>query len=218
MKDLYKVLDVPKKAPQEDIKKAYRKLAKKYHPDLNPGNTEIEQKFKEITAAYDLLSDSEKRARYDRGEIDASGAEQAHGGYYKTYTSGNGGRSGSKYWENSDFSSMFEDDDIMSTIFGQSSGRARTGRSSGRSRAPMDIRGHDVSYTLKVSFIEAALGAKRRVVLSDGHSLNVSIPPATEQGSKLRLKGKGGPGRGAGPTGDAYIEIHVDKHPYFASK
>lgn len=201
MRDPYDVLQVPRKANQDEIKKAYRKLAKKLHPDLNPGNKRVEQQFKEVAVAYDLLSDADKRARYDRGEIDASGAERASRPYYRTYAESG---QGAKYH---DFGTEgFSAEDIFADLFGDRMGRA------GRS---VRARGADVSYTTTIDFIDAARGARRRITLTDGKTLDVAIPPGTEDGQRLRLKGQGMPGLGGGPTGDAFVEIRVQPHPYF---
>jgi DnaJ-class molecular chaperone len=200
MKDPYDVIGVPRKASQEEIKKAYRKLAKKLHPDLNPGNKAVEQQFKEVSAAYDLLSDPEKRARFDRGEIDASGAERPERAYYRTYAQG---REGAKYQEFGPDDEGFADD-LFANLFGQ--------RRGGRT---MRLRGADVTYVAPVDFTEAALGARKRLTLTDGKTLDVTIPPGTEDGQTLRLKGQGMPGTNGGPAGDAFIEVRVAPHPLF---
>jgi DnaJ-class molecular chaperone len=199
MRDPYQVLGVAKTASADEIKKKYRQLAKKLHPDLNPGNAEAAAKFKDISAAYDLLSDAQKRARYDRGEIDASGAERPERQYYRSYADS---AEGAKY------GSQFENDDLFSELFG----RARGGR------GDFKIRGTDVSYTLPVDFIEAAAGAKKRVTMADGKVLDLSIPAGTDDRQTLRLKGQGQPGFGGAEAGDAYIEVHIQPHAYFTRK
>ena len=206
MKDPYQTLGVARGASAEDIKKAYRKLAKKLHPDLNPGNKSIEQEFKEVTAAYDLLSDADKRAKFDRGEIDASGAERPGRGFYRSYA---GGGQGAKYRGGGDSFA----DDIFSDLFSGGFG-SRGGAAGGRGGARMNIRGADVSYATTASFGEAALGAKKGITLTDAKTSDVTIPPGTEDGQTLRLKGQGLPGLG-GPPGDAFIEIKVAPHPHF---
>ena len=198
----YEILGLQPSASADDIKKAYRTLAKKLHPDLNP-DKRVEQRFKEVSAAYDLLSDPAKRARFDRGEIDASGAERPDRPFYRRYAEG---REGAKYH---DFS-LDEDsaiDDLFANLFRQK-----------RPERPMHLRGADVTYVAEVDFIEAALGAKKRLMLTDGKTLDVTIPPGTEDGQTLRLKGQGLPGTGGGPAGDAYIEVKVAPHPLFSRK
>jgi len=199
MTDPYETLGVAKTASADDIQKAYRKLAKKLHPDLNPGDKSAEEKFKEASAAYDLLGDAEKRGRYDRGEIDASGAEkpQPQRRYYRDFAeSGQGAGQG--------FQSGFGDldEDVLAEIFG-------------RRGASMKMRGGDVRYHLAVDFLSAVNGAKPQLALPDGSEITVTIPPGTRDGQILRLKGKGRPGYNGGEPGDALIEIEVRPHPLF---
>jgi DnaJ-class molecular chaperone len=203
MRDPYQILGVARDADQDTIKKAFRKLAKKLHPDLNPGNKKVEQQYKEVNVAYDLLSDPQKRARFDRGEIDASGAERPERSFYRAYAEGGGN---AKYRE-AEFGE-FSAEDILSELFGR-------GR---RNRQPPRMRGEDVTYTLAVSFVDAANGAKKRVTLADGKTLDVTIPPGTEHGQTLRLKGQGMPGVGGGSAGDAYVEIQIEPHAFFTRK
>lgn len=198
----YEILGVAPSASADDIKKAYRKLAKKLHPDLNPGNKKVEQQFKELSVAYDLLSDPAKRARYDRGEIDATGAERPDRSFYRRYAEG---REGAKYQDFSIDEDSFVDD-IFANLFRQQQRR---------SERSMHLRGADVTYVAEVDFVEAAVGAKKRLMLTDGKTLDVTIPPGTEDGQTLRLKGQGLPGTGGGASGDAYIEVKVAPHPIF---
>jgi DnaJ-class molecular chaperone len=204
--DPYKILGLAKDASADDIRKAYRKLAKKFHPDLNPGNKVAEEQFKALSAANELLSDPDKRARYDRGEIDESGAERAPqrpnyrqyaeagpGERYAYSNGGDGGFGGENF------------EDIFSTIF--------SGRQGGGGTGP--ARGADASYHLEAAFLDAVIGATRRLTLPDGQTLDVKIPPGTEDGDVLRLRGKGMPGRNNGPAGDALIEIGVLPHPFY---
>jgi len=199
MTDPYEVLGVSKTASADDIQKAYRRLAKKLHPDLNPGDKSAEEKFKEVSAAYDLLGDAEKRGRYDRGEIDASGAEkpQPQRRYYRDFAeSGQGAGQG--------FQSGFGDldEDVLAEIFG-------------RRGANLKMRGGDVRYHLAVDLLSAVNGAKPQLALPDGSEITVTIPPGTRDGQILRLKGKGRPGYNGGEPGDALIEIEVRPHPLF---
>ncbi len=193
MRDPYVVLGVAREASDDAIKKAYRRLAKKLHPDLHPGNRANEQQFKEVTAAYDLLSDPAKRARFDRGEIDAAGGERGfrpHGPGARAYQRAAGG---------------FSFDEIISEILN-------------RGRRESEERVGDVNQTLRIAFLDAALGGKRRVTLADGRSIDVAIPAGIESGQTLRLKGQGPRApRGVAP-GDLYLEIEVEPHPFFQRK
>ena len=189
--DPYKTLGVAKDATADQIRSAYRKLAKKHHPDLNPGDKKAEDTFKAASAANDILSDPEKRARYDRGEIDGAGNERAPHG---TWRPGPGGGAGAGF-----AGGGFED--IFANIFEQ------------RTRGP--ARGQDERYTLQVLFLEAVNGGTKRITLPDGQGLDVKIPPGTKEGDVLRLRGRGQPGRNGGPQGDALIEIHVAPHKFF---
>jgi DnaJ-class molecular chaperone len=199
MDDPYKILGVERNASEDEIRTAYRRLAKKHHPDLNPGKSEAEDRFKRISAAYTLLSDAEKRGRFDRGEIDAGGNERPpERPFYRSYGD-TAGRS--KYRAEEAFGP-----DDWDSIFGQAFGERMT---RGKSR------GSDVRYALTVDFLEAANGAKRRLNLPDGRTLDVAIPLGLEDGQVLRLRGQGMAGLGQGPAGDALIEVHVAPHPYF---
>ncbi len=239
MKDLYKVLGVSKNASADEIKKAYRKQAKQYHPDLNPGNKEAEQKFKDISQAYDILADADKRKKYDAGQIDETGQEQARanpgGGFYRTYTRGG---QGAKYTGFDFGGEQFTAEDIFADLFGGGlggmgggMGGRRAGMGGGPGAGPGGMgagmgpgagpggargKGEDVTYAIKVGFLEAANGARKRVRLADGQTVDVNIPAGTEDGKQLRLKGKGKPGPGGAPAGDAYVRINVEAHGYFA--
>ncbi|MBO1073031.1 DnaJ C-terminal domain-containing protein [Roseomonas marmotae] len=195
-KDPYQALGVARGATEAEIRSAYRKLAKKHHPDVNPGNKQAEERFKEASAAYALLSDPEKRARFDRGEIDAEGQEQAPfgfgGGTHRSSGAGPG------------FAGAEDFSDIFSELFGRGMG--------GEARR---MRGQDQHYRLGIAFLDSILGATRRLTLPDGRSLEVKVPAGIEDGQTMRLKGQGGQGIGGGPDGDALIEIVVAPHPQF---
>jgi DnaJ-class molecular chaperone len=197
--DPYTVLGVKRDASQDDIQKAYRRLAKKLHPDLNPGNKKAEEQFKDVTAAYDLLSDAAKRARFDRGEIDAAGQERPAQHFYRDFAEG----AGHAYSSDAGFADFAGAEDIISEIFG------RQGRSNLRRR------GSDVQYHLALDFLDAINGGQQQLKLPDGSSLDVTIPPGIRNGQVLRLRGKGRPGLNGGPAGDAMIEIEVRPHPVF---
>lgn len=212
--DLYEVLGVKRDASEEDIRKAYRKLAKKHHPDLNPGNKAAEDTFKKVSAAHDILSDPEKRARYDKGEIDETGAERPPQGFYRYYA--DGGRGGEHPYQGQ--AGGFEDVDLGG-IFGDLFGRGRgAGGGPGAGRTEFRMRGGDIRYELTVDFLDAVNGATKRVTMPDGKSLDISIPAGLTDGQVLRLRGQGQPGFGGGPAGDAYVEIHVAPHPFFERK
>jgi DnaJ-class molecular chaperone len=206
MKDLYSILGVSASADQNEIKKAYRALARKYHPDTNQGNKMAEARFKEASAAYDILSDTEKRGKYDRGEIDDKGNPK----YGPFGGSGARGRSstsgfGAGGFGAGGFGGFNFKDDFINDIF-QNSGR-------GAQTAPP--KGKDAKYSLKISFEEAALGSTKRISLTNGKTLNVKIPPGTESGKVMRLKGQGRQSTYDGPYGDALVEIEVRPHPIF---
>ena len=208
--DPYKTLGVKREASADEIRRAYRKLAKKNHPDLNPGNKPAEERFKAIASAYDLLSDPEKRARYDRGEIDAAGQERPEQQFYRRYAEGSEGR---RYQGGGpgepEFGAGFPEDlgDILGDFF-----RSRGGAGQGE---PIRMRGRDQAYQLTVDFLDAVNGATRRITMPDGKELDVTIPPGIDDGQTLRLRGQGGAGVSGGPPGDALIEIHVTPHPLF---
>jgi DnaJ-class molecular chaperone len=200
--DPYQTLGVKKDASQETIQKAYRRLAKKLHPDLNPGNKQAEEQFKAVSAAYDLLSDPQKRARYDRGEIDASGAERPRQRYYRDFADA----ASNSYTSDAGFADFEGTDDFLSQMFGR------------QGRGNIRMRGGDVNYRLTLDFLDALNGGKQQLTLPDGSVLDVNIPPGTRDNQVLRLRGKGRGGIGGGPPGDALIEIEVRPHPVFTLK
>ena len=199
--DPYEMLAVKRDATQDEIRAAYRKLAKELHPDLNPGNRQAEEKFKDVSVAYDILGDPEKRARFDRGEIDASGAERPRERFYRDFHGA--GAQEHAYSSSAGFSDFMEVDEILSNLFGRGG------------RAQFRIRGQDLHYRLPVEFLEAVNGATKRITLPEGGTLDVNIPAGTRDGQVLRLRGKGGAGIGGAPAGDALIEVEVRPHPFF---
>ena len=215
MRDPYTVLGVSKSAKPDEIKKAFRKLAKKYHPDQNRDDPKAKEKFAEANAAHEILSDDAKRAQFDRGEIDADGKPRgfegfgAGGGGFNPggfrrgpqggaeafdFNIGAGGRGGG--------AGGFDPSDIFGDLFGA---RQRT----------QAQRGEDATGTVTISLAEAARGASVRVALPSGRVVDAQTPPGIEDGKQIRLKGQGNPGALGGPTGDALITVRVAKHPLF---
>jgi DnaJ-class molecular chaperone len=201
-RDPYELLGVKRDAAQDDIQSAYRKLAKKLHPDLNPGDAKAEERFKEISAAYGILGDKDKRARFDRGEIDSSGAEAPPRSYYRDYASANGNGAG-RYGNSGGFADFGDADDLFSNYFSR--------RAGSNSR----MKGQDRSYTMEVDFLDAVTGTKTQISLPGGPALDVQIPPGTRDGQTLRLRGKGEPGMGGAPAGDALITVTVRPHRFY---
>lgn len=199
--DPYELLGVARDASQKDIQSAYRRMAKKLHPDLNPGDREAQAKFQDLNTAYDILSDEAKRARFDRGEIDASGSEQPQRRYYRDFAQE--GADSQRYESASGFADFEGAEDILSAFFSRGGGRE------------FRRRGRDRHYRLEVDFLDAVNGGTPRITLPDGTSLDVAIPPGTRDGQVLRLAGKGEPGPEGGEPGDALIEIAVRPHPFF---
>lgn len=219
MADPYSTLGVARGADEAAIKSAYRKLAKQLHPDKNKDNPKAAEKFAEVTQAYDLLSDKDKRAKFDRGEIDADGnpthpfgfgGGPGGGGSHYTYT-----RSGGPGPDMSDFdfgNGAADFGDIFEGLFG--GGRARGGGFSDFARrAAPPQRGANVSYRLAVPFIDAATLAPQRITLADGKTIDLKLPAGVESGTQMKLAGKGQPGPGG--AGDAIVTIEVGTHPFF---
>ncbi len=198
-RDYYDILGISKDATQDEIKKAYRKLARKYHPDVNPGDKIAEEKFKEISEAYEVLSDPEKRKQYDQfGTFDFGNngfdgfnfGNGAGGGYYRTYSYSGG-----------DFSKIFED------LFGKSYDFGNE----------FSEKGSDIEAEIEIDFEEAIKGGEKYINVG-GKTLKVKIPAGVDNGSKIRLAGKGYPGRGGAPSGDLILKIKVRSHPDYIRK
>jgi DnaJ-class molecular chaperone len=212
--DPYKALGLTPSATAEDIKKAYRKLVRTSHPDLHPDDPAAEARFKAISAAHDLLKDPETRAKFDAGEIDASGQQKPERRYYRDFADAPGGNA---YQQQRGFESGVDPEDFFAEIL------RRRGRTGGRQPGFGDpfgdsnfsAPGQDLRYSLEVPFLDAARGARTRITLPDGSGLEVTIPPGLSDGQTLRLRGKGGPGFGGGPVGDALITVAVRGHPVF---
>lgn len=212
-KDPYKLLGVSKTATEAEIKKAYRQLAKKMHPDANPGNEKAADRFKEITAAYTLLSDKNLRAQYDSGKVDASGQQQ------NPFAGGGNPFGGSNPFQSRggfQNAGMGGDDmaDLFSSLFGMQMGAGPGARGRTQMRRPQ--KGADVRYKLTLTFAEAFGGGAKRVRMGNGNMLDVKIPKGTVDGVTLRLRGKGQSGTHGGPAGDAKVDITVKPDKNFA--
>ena len=209
--DPYQELGVARTATAAEIRKAFHKLAKAHHPDTNPNNKVAEERFKRVSAAFDILGDVPKRKKFDAGEIDADGRETARGfgggGGPWGAPPGGGGFGGGRgeSFEGVDLG------DILGEMFG--GGRGSRGGAQGGGFGGASQRGGDVRARLEVDLVDAILGGKRRIAFSDGRTIDVSIPKGAQEGQTLRLKGQGSPGR-AGP-GDALIELTIGAHPIF---
>ena len=218
MKDLYQILGVNKGASDDEIKKSYRKLAKKYHPDTNQGDEKIAEKFKEISAAYNVLSNKENRTQYDSGTIDADGNVKnpfgggfgggggggAHGfeDVMRNFGGGGGGRGG--------FSQSSGPEDMFSDLF---SGFGRGRKQQGTSRRA-SLKGADVNYKVSIPFMDAVNGSAMKLGLKNGKTVNVKIPKGVKDGQQIKLSGQGERGL-SGKAGDALIKVSVKAHPYF---
>ena len=211
MKDPYEILGVAKSASEAEIKKAFRNLAKKHHPDKHAGDAAAQKRFQEISGAYDILGDKDKRAQFDTGAIGADGNPKGFdpraGGFRQGNPFGGGGAGGREFHfsfdEHPGGSAGFED------IFADLMGGARRGAKSARA-----AKGEDFSAAVTVSFDEAANGGTRRVVLQNGEQIDVKIPVGVRDGQVVRVKGRGGAGRGGGPSGDILLSVSVASHPY----
>ena len=239
-RDYYEVLGIDKKADDKAIKRAYRKLAKKYHPDTNPGDKQAEQKFKEVTEAYNVLGDEKKRKLYDQygfaafeegaagGAYGGAGAGSGFGGFQGGF-GGNGGYQ-EFHFKGGQNGNM---DDIFGDIFGDMfHGRSSSGfggqgfkqsYGSGFGGGSFKSKGQDLHVEIRVSFEDAAFGCEKVINLSSGQgapaqSLKVRVPAGIEDGKSIRLRGKGGPGMNGGEAGDLLLKIHVDEKPGYERK
>ncbi|MXO91339.1 DnaJ C-terminal domain-containing protein [Pontixanthobacter aquaemixtae] len=222
MADPYKILGVARGASESDIKSAYRKLAKELHPDKNKDNPKASERFSAATNAYDLLSDKDKRAQFDRGEIDAEGnPTNPFGGMGGGFGGGSrGGHQGG--FSARDFENMQPDGvdlgDIFEGLFGGGGmggarGAKRGPSGFGRGPSPPPRKGADIPYRLRVAFTEAASRADQRITLADGKTIDLKLPAGVEDGTQMRLKGKGE--NGPGGAGDGLVTISIDKHAFF---
>ncbi len=210
MADPYKTLGVARDANEADIKKAYRKLAKELHPDRNKDNPKASEKFSQVTNAYDLLNDKDKRARFDRGEIDGDGNPAAPFGF----GGGGGGRPqpGGGFRSEGYESGGPDMSDIFEGLFGGAQRSGGGGFASGFGRRPQP-KGENVAYRLQVPFVDAATLEPQRVTLSDGKTLDLKLPAGVESGTQMKLAGKGE--QGPGGAGDAILTIDVQPHRFF---
>lgn len=209
MADPYSILGVPRGASEKDIKSAYRKLAKELHPDRNADNPKATERFSEVTRAYDLLSDKDKRARFDRGEIDIDG-NPAGFGYGGGGAGGGFGGRDQRGFRADGFEGMNEGIDLGDIFDGLFGGRGGMGGGARRGPAP---KGANVQYKLGVPLSDAAMLATQRITLSDGKTIDLKLPAGVEDGTQMRLAGKGEPGPGG--NGDAIVVIHLQPHAYF---
>jgi len=218
MRDPYQVLGVSKTASEAEIKKAFRSLAKKHHPDTHPGDESAKKRFQEISAAYDIVGDKDKRAKFDAGEIDAGGNPRGfdpRAGGFQGNPFGFGGAGGPGNADREFHFSWndqqgggdqgFSAEDIFAEFLGGRGGRGRANR---------PARGEDFAVAITASFAESVVGGTRRIVLTNGEQIDVKIPPGLKDGQQIRVKGRGGAGRNGGPNGDVLIQVTVAPHPY----
>ena len=212
-KDYYGILGVAPNAEKKVIQQTFRKLARKYHPDVNPGNQEAEEKFKTINEAYQVLSDAEQRKKYDALRVQYQQWQQTGGRQgdfdWQNWSSQPGKGARVQYANPEDLEDLFGSEspysDFFTSIFGQA-GRGRKGNTRGVSSTPR--RGRDIEYEVDLTLEEAFHGADRLLEI-DGHRIQASIPPGVRTGSRVRLSGQGEPGRNSGPAGDLYLAVHI---------
>jgi DnaJ-class molecular chaperone len=220
MADPYSTLGVARSASEADIKSAYRKLAKELHPDRNKGKPDASERFSDVTKAYDLLSDKEKRARFDRGEIDAEGnpTNPFAGGFGGGFGGrpGGGGAQGFRPQDFEGFGTEGVDlSDLFDGLFGGGGQRRSSGMGGGfgSQRRPPPQKGPDVHYRLTVPFVSAASREDQRITLADGKTISVKLPAGVDDGTQMRLKGKGKPGPGG--NGDGLVIVEIGPHPFY---
>jgi len=217
MRDPYQVLGVSKNASEAEIKKAFRVLAKKHHPDTHAGDEAAKKRFQEISAAYDIIGDKDKRTKFDAGEIDAGGNPRGFDpraggfqgnpfGFRGSAGSGSADREFHFSWNDQGGDPSHTAEDIFAEFLG--------GR--GRGRANRPARGEDFAVAITASFAESVMGGTRRIVLTNGEQIDVKIPPGLKDGQQIRIKGRGGAGRNGGPNGDVLIQATVAPHPYLS--
>jgi DnaJ-class molecular chaperone len=220
MRDPYQVLGVSKTASEAEIKKAFRNLAKKHHPDTHAGDDTAKKRFQEISSAYDIVGDKQKRAKFDAGEIDENGNPRGfdpRAGGFRGNPFGFGGASGPTGERDFHFSwddrgggggQGFSAEDIFADLMGGGRGRGQ--------RASRPARGEDFAVAITASFAESVMGGTRRIVLTNGEQIDVKIPAGLKDGQQIRVKGRGGAGRQGGPNGDVLIQVSVAPHPYLS--
>lgn len=222
MADPYSTLGVARSASEKDIKSAYRKLAKELHPDRNTDNPKAAERFSEVTRAYDLLSDADKRAKFDRGEIDADGNPAMPfgyggggfpGGQRGGFGGGTGGSGMGGGFDGFGGQEGVDIGDIFEGLFGGRGGGGGFGGGMGGQRARPAPRGANVQYRLNVSLTDAATRATQRITLSDGKTIDLKLPAGVEDGTQMRLSGKGE--QGPGGAGDALVTIQIQPHAFF---
>jgi len=219
-KDYYEILGVPQGADKKAIQQAFRKLARQHHPDVNPGNKEAEEKFKTINEAYQVLSDADKRKKYDELRIQYQQWQKSGGGKqdydWQNWSAQPGAGKNTQYVNSEDLEDLFGGDspysDFFNTIFGQARPGSKSGRTSSGPR-----RGRDVEYEVDLTLEEAYHGADRLLEI-DKHRIQASIPPGVRTGSRVRLTGQGEPGNNGGPGGDLFLRIHILPNQTFERK
>lgn len=232
MRDPYSVLGISKTANEGDIKKAFRKLAKKYHPDQNKDDPGAQERFAEVNQAYEILGDKDKRAQFDRGEIDADGKQRFHSQGFEGFSGfedfgASGGTRGFRSSGGGFGGNSGGFDDILNDIlggFGGRSGRAKAGPGAGFAgtarpgQAQPKPKGANADIVARVSLEEIVNSGKTQVTLPGGKTVNVTLPKGVVEGEKIRLKGQGHPGENGGPAGDAMVEIRIKAHKLFEVK